>query len=66
MLFKSKTYSDCGGRGTIVILQCAVPADGSQDYLVWLQVTLVNEPDIEALINIRDTFNIVGDIPFGS
>lgn len=64
MLFQSKTYSDCGGRGTIVILQCAVPTDGSQDYLVWLQVTLVNEPDIEALINIRETFNIVGDIPF--
>ena len=64
MYFESSTYSDCGGSGAIVLLQCAVPVDSSQDYLVWLQVTLVNEPDIEALINIRDTFNIVGDIPF--
>ena len=61
---KSNLYYGCGGRDTAVLLQCGVPINNPQSFLVWLQVTVVNDADIEAMSSILETFDIVDDLPF--
>ncbi len=54
-------YSDCLGSGNILIILGAEPEDGS--YAVILAGQAVTTADLDALDQILDTFNVVGDLP---
>jgi serine protease Do len=53
-------YSDCGGAGSAVINLSAEPADKS--FIMLLQVQVVSDADLDALDNILNTFQVVGDL----
>ncbi len=60
----SRLYKSCGGGYAIVALQCMVPKESPQDALYWLQVTILDDQDVGAFVNIRETMQIIDDIPF--
>jgi serine protease Do len=53
-------YSDCGGVGSSVINLSAEPADKS--FIMLLQVQVISDADLDALDNILNTFQVVGDL----
>lgn len=55
-------YSNCGGEGgsTFVNL-AAVPEDGA--FVIWLQMQVVTEADLEALDRMLNSFQVVGELP---
>jgi serine protease Do len=54
-------YSNCGGEGSTLINLAAVPED--QAYVIWLQVQVVDEGDLDALDRILNSFQVVGELP---
>lgn len=53
-------YTECGGEGSTFVVLAAEPADGA--YIMLLQVVLVSEADAEALDQILNTFQVVGEL----
>ncbi len=53
-------YNECGGEGSTFIQLAAEPADGS--YILLLQMVLVGDADLEAIDQILNTFQVVGEL----
>ena len=53
-------YSECGGEGSSFIQLAAEPPDGS--YILFLQMVLVSEADLEAIDMILNTFQVIGSL----
>ncbi len=54
-------YANCGGEGSDFLNLAAVPED--QSYLIWLQIQIASEADLEALDRILNTFQVIGQLP---
>ncbi|HET7011375.1 MAG TPA: S1C family serine protease [Anaerolineales bacterium] len=55
-------YTRCGGTADYLIL-AAVPIQANSDVLVFVQIQIVSQADLDAAQRILDTFNIVGSLP---
>lgn len=55
-------YTRCGGTSDYMIL-AAVPKQDTGDVLIWLEVQIVSQADLDAAQHILDTFDIVGALP---
>jgi serine protease Do len=53
-------YHECGGEGSTFIQLAAEPADGS--YILFLQMVLVGDADLEAIDQILNTFQVIGEL----
>lgn len=53
-------YTDCADAGSTFIQLAAEPADGS--FILFLQIVLVGDADLEALDQILNTFQVVGEL----
>jgi len=53
-------YTECGGEGSTFVVLSAEPADGA--YIMLLQVVLVGEADAEALDQILNSFQVIGEL----
>ena len=53
-------YTECGGEGSTFVVLVAEPADGA--YIMLLQVVLVGEADAEALDQILNSFQVIGEL----
>ena len=54
------TYANCGGEEAGIITVAAVPEDGS--FILFLLIQIVGDRDLQALDQIIDTFQVVGDL----
>jgi serine protease Do len=54
-------YTDCGDALSSIVNIAAEPEDGS--FLVWVVSQLLSDADVEALSQIIETFQVVGDLP---
>jgi serine protease Do len=57
-------YSDCGDTNSIIIDVVAEPADKS--FLMWLEIQVVDDADLDALDHILNSFQVIGELPGGS
>ena len=55
-------YTRCGGTADYMVL-AAVPIQDTGDVLIWLEVQIVSQADLDAAEHILDTFDIVGALP---
>ena len=53
-------YTDCGGDANTFVVLVAEPPDGA--FIMLLQVVLVSEADAEALDQILNTFQVIGEL----
>jgi len=51
-------YNECGGEGSSFVQLAAEPADGS--FILFLQIVLVSDADLEAIDMILNTFQVIG------
>lgn len=56
-------YSDCGDIGSTIIDLVAEPED--QSFLMWLNIQVVDDADLEALDHLLNSFQVIGDLPSG-
>ncbi len=54
-------WTDCGGTDTSVLVLAARPKDDKTAFLIIVDVYLVKDGDIEALFEILDSFQVVGN-----
>jgi serine protease Do len=54
------TYANCGGEDAGIITVAAVPEDAS--FILFLLIQIVGDRDLQALDQIIDTFQVVGDL----
>ncbi|RME44235.1 MAG: PDZ domain-containing protein [Caldilineae bacterium] len=57
-------YSKCGDSNSVIIDLVAEPADGS--FLIWVDVQVVSDADLDALDHILNSFQVIGPLPGGS
>ncbi len=55
-------YTRCGGTTDYMIL-AAVPKQDAGDTLIWLEVQIASQADLDVAQHILDTFDIVGALP---
>lgn len=53
-------YTDCGDVGSTIIDLVAEPED--QSFVMWLNIQVVDEADLEALDHILNSFQVVGEL----
>lgn len=58
---KYDLYTDCAGQGSVIIVLAAEPADAS--HAVVLLAQAITDADLEAVDQILNTFNVVGELP---
>ena len=56
-------YSDCGDAKSTIIDLVAEPED--QSFLMWLNIQVVDDADLEALDHLLNSFQVIGDLPSG-
>ena len=56
-------YSDCGDIGSTIIDLVAEPED--QSFLMWLNIQVVDDADLDALDHILNSFQVIGQLPGG-
>ena len=54
-------YSDCGDIGSTIIDLVAEPED--QSFLMWLNIQIVDDNDLDALDHLLNSFEVIGDLP---
>ena len=54
-------YSDCGDAGSSLIYIAALPADNA--FIIWVQVQIVTDADLDALDHILESFYVAGELP---
>ncbi len=54
-------YSDCGDIGSTIIDLVAEPED--QSFLMWLNIQVVDDADLDALDHILNSFQVIGTLP---
>lgn len=54
-------YSDCGDIGSTIIDLVAEPED--QSFLMWLNIQVVDDADLDALDHILNSFQVIGSLP---
>lgn len=54
-------YTDCGGVGSVLIDVVAVP--DHRAFIIWVEIQVATEEDLDALDRILDTFEVVGELP---
>ena len=57
------TYSDCGDIGSTIIDLVAEPED--QSFLMWLNIQVVDDNDLDALDHVLSSFQVIGQLPAG-
>ena len=61
---KYDLFTKCGGTGGAwLLVLTAVPKDDSAQYMVMLEVQIVNDSDLEAMDRILDSFEVVSTLP---
>ena len=55
-------YTQCGGSADYLILS-AVPIQNIGDILIFVEIQIVSDADLDAADRILQTFNIVGQLP---
>ncbi|MEZ4768704.1 MAG: trypsin-like peptidase domain-containing protein [Caldilineales bacterium] len=56
-------YSDCGDAGSTIIDLVAEPED--QSFLMWLNIQVVDDADLDALDHLLNSFQVIGQLPAG-
>ena len=56
-------YSDCGDAKSTIIDLVAEPED--QSFLMWLNIQVVDDADLEALDHLLNSFQVIGTLPAG-
>jgi hypothetical protein len=56
-------YNNCGGQGGAYLILSAVPVQDTGDVLVFVEIQIVSDADVEAADHILKTFDIVGALP---
>ena len=57
-------FTNCGGNeGSLFMVLTAVPVDDPTDYLILLEVQIVNDADLEAVDRILESFKVVAALP---
>jgi len=54
-------YTDCGEVGSVLIDVVAVP--DHRAFIIWVEIQVATEEDLDALDRILDTFEVVGELP---
>lgn len=54
-------YTDCSGVGSMLIDLVAVP--DHRAFIIWVEIQVATEEDLDALDRILDTFEVVGELP---
>ncbi len=66
LLYRGKydLFTNCGGsEGSLFMVLTAVPVDDPTEFLILLEVQIVNDGDLEAVDRILDTFEVVATLP---
>jgi serine protease Do len=66
LLYRGKydLFTNCGGsEGSLFMVLTAVPVDDPTEFLILLEVQIVNDGDLEAIDRILDTFEVVATLP---
>ena len=66
VLYRGKydLFADCGGGGgSLFMVLTAVPKDAPTEFLILLEVQIVQDGDLEAVDRILDSFEVVGSLP---
>ena len=57
-------FTNCGGsEGSLFMVLTAVPVDDPTEFLILLEVQIVNDSDLEAVDRILDSFEVVATLP---
>jgi serine protease Do len=57
-------FTNCGGGvGSLFMVLTAVPVDDPTEFLILLEVQIVNDSDLEAVDRILDSFEVVATLP---
>jgi len=57
-------FTNCGGsEGSLFMVLTAVPVDDPTEYLILLEVQIVNDADLEAVDRILESFEVVATLP---
>ena len=57
-------FANCGGsEGSLFMVLTAVPVDDPTEYLILLEVQIVNDADLEAVDRILESFEVVAALP---
>ena len=57
-------FTNCGGgEGSLFMVLTAVPVDDPTEFLILLEVQIVNDSDLEAVDRILDSFEVVAALP---
>ena len=57
-------FTNCGGsEGSLFMVLTAVPVDDPTEYLILLEVQIVNDADLEAVDRILESFEVVAALP---
>jgi serine protease Do len=56
-------YNRCGGTATDYMILSAVPIQGNTNVLIFVEIQIVNQADLDAADRILATFDIVGNLP---
>ncbi|MEE9216707.1 MAG: S1C family serine protease [Anaerolineales bacterium] len=66
VLYRGKydLFTNCGGaEGALFMVLTAVPIDDPTEFLILLEVQIVNDSDLEAVDRILDSFEVVATLP---
>lgn len=66
ILYRGKydLFTNCGGStGSLFMVLTAVPIDDPTEFLILLEVQIVNDSDLEAVDRILDSFEVVATLP---
>ena len=66
ILYRGKydLFTNCGGSaGSLFMVLTAVPIDAPTEFLILLEVQIVNDGDLEAVDRILDSFEVVATLP---
>jgi serine protease Do len=66
ILYRGKydLFTNCGGgAGSLFMVLTAVPIDDPTEFLILLEVQIVNDSDLEAVDRILDSFEVVATLP---
>ncbi|MEX0788732.1 MAG: S1C family serine protease [Anaerolineales bacterium] len=56
-------FVSCGGTSTSFLVLSAVPIDDPNAFLIWVDIQIVSDSDLEAADQILNTFQVVGTLP---
>ena len=60
---KYDLWEDCGEQDTVMFVLAVRPKDNPTEYLVLLQVQLIDDADLDALDKILLSFEVIGNLP---